>query len=412
MGTVFDGNEELDSVLVSLFRAPRSYTGEDAAEISCHASLYIASRILALLVDAGARMAGPGEFTRRAFANGKMDLAQAEAVADLVAASSQAAQRVAMTQLKGGYSSELRALREQLVEMASLLELELDFSEEDVEFASRGRLASLLDRTLSEVESLASSFQAGNAIKNGVPVAIVGAVNTGKSTLLNALVGDERAIVSDIAGTTRDTVEEQVLIDGVCFRFIDTAGLRRTSGVVERMGIERSLESVSKASVVLVVLDGSAPLPALRDIFAQISAKVDAARQTLIVIRNKKDICGGSWILSPAAVAADLGVERVFDMSARTGEGLDVLRSELAAGWKEALSSHEDIMVTSLRHYEALCRAASALREVGSGLSSGLPTDLIAQSLRLSIYELNTIFGEVTTDELLGEIFGRFCIGK
>ena len=412
MGTVFDDGQELDSVLVSLFRDPHSYTGEDAAEISCHASRYIASRLLALLVDAGARIAQPGEFTRRAFANGKMDLAQAEAVADLVSSSSAAAQRVAMTQLKGSYSAELKALRGQLVEMASLLELELDFSEEDVEFASRERLQSLLAETLSKVEALASSFQTGNAIRNGIPVAIVGAVNTGKSTLLNALAGEDRAIVSDVAGTTRDTVEEQVLLDGVLFRFIDTAGLRKTSGMVEKMGIERSLESLSKASVVLAVLDGTSPLPLLRKAYADISEKLDLSRQTLFVIRNKKDVCGGSWLLSPASLAADLGVGRVYDISAKTGDGLDGLKQAIASSQKDLVGGQQDVLVTSLRHYEALTRAAAALREVQEGISGGLSTDLLAASLRLGIYELNSIFGEVTTDELLGQIFSRFCVGK
>ena len=457
MGSVYDGlgadASLLDSVLVSVFRAPKSYTGEDSVEISCHASRYIANRILSLLVDAGARMAGPGEFTQRAFVNGKLDLSQAEAVADIVAANSKAEQRVAMTQLKGGYSDELRSLREQLLNMASLMELELDFSEEEVEFASRSELSGLIEATLGRINRLAASFHDGNAIKNGIPVAIVGAVNTGKSTLLNALVGEERAIVSDEAGTTRDTIEETMLLDGVLFRFVDTAGLREDAGKVERIGIGRSLESLSKASIVLAVLDGSLPLQQLRASFAELASKVDFERQSLIVVRNKKDVCGGSWLLSAQSLAADLaglmdrakvsdcgsdvenvrysngnfegvrdaaaagceissaGTPIVVDISARTGEGLEELKAQIVSA-RPCSADNGEVMVTNLRHYEALVRAGDALLEVKSALTDGVPTDLVAQSLRIAVYELGTILGEVTTDEILGEIFGKFCIGK
>lgn len=382
-------------------------------EISSHASPYIVAEILDLLVLYGCRYAEPGEFTKRAFLNGKMDLAQAEAVADVIASETEAAHRIALKQLKGGFSQELALMRRQMLKLVSLMELELDFSEEEVEFASRTQLMALLDETLERVDRLADSFRAGNAIKNGVPVAIVGGVNTGKSTLLNALVGEDRAIVSDEAGTTRDTVEERVMIGGVLFRFIDTAGLRKTAGTVEQMGISRSLDSLSKASVVLLVLDGSAPLPALRDSFPEVAGKIDLSNQILFVLRNKKDVCGGSWILSPASVAADLGVDRVLDISARTGEGLDELRCSLAEAWTErSMGAEDSVVVTNMRHYEALRRASGNLREVRSGLASGTSTDLLSQPLRLATRELGSIFGEITSDEILGEIFGRFCIGK
>ena len=430
-GTIAD----VDEVLVSIFRAPHSYTGEDSVEISCHASAYIVSRLMELLIAAGARSAGPGEFTRRAFVNGKMDLAQAEAVADVIAADSEAAHRVAINQLRGKYSSELKALRDQLVQLASLVELELDFSEEEVEFADRSRLRSLLDETSAHVQRLCDSFRAGNAIKSGVPVAIVGAVNSGKSTLLNALLGEERAIVSDIPGTTRDTVEEVLTLGGVQFRFIDTAGIREASDTIEKIGIERSLQSLQKAEVVLGVLDGCAPLDEVRKACTAIVDKVSPA-QKLILVRNKVDAYDaiapeefptvdrsygvfplkypafGTYDIDPASLAWKLGVNSILDISALTGEGLDELRSRIAASYSLAASAGDVSLVTNMRHYEALSRARADLAAVRSGLDSGTPTDLLAEDLRSAIRELSSIFGEIAPDEVLGSIFSKFCVGK
>ncbi|MBQ9548852.1 MAG: tRNA uridine-5-carboxymethylaminomethyl(34) synthesis GTPase MnmE [Bacteroidales bacterium] len=447
---------DLDEVLVAVFRAPHSYTGEDSTEISCHASPYIVSELLSRLLQAGARMAGPGEFTRRAFAAGKMDLAQAEAVADLIAADSAATHRVARQQLGGAYSAELRGLRDRLVELASLMELELDFSEEDVAFADRSQLQNLLDAALLHVGRLADSFRTGNAIRNGVPVAIVGAVNSGKSTLLNALLGTDRAIVSDEPGTTRDTVEETLLRDGVRFRFIDTAGLRETEGKIEKMGIERSLRELARAEIVLAVLDGTAPLAEVGKAYSEVLRRIPPT-QTLIVLRNKVDAYDaiapeefptkdmsygilelkypafGTYDLDPeqfaSALAAELNAAKtsgsgsgapvsgrveppqVLDISARTGEGLDELRRRLVES-RRGVVAPDATLVTNLRHYEALLRAQDALLRVDAGLSQALPSDLLAQDLREAIWELGSIFGEVSSDEILGQIFSKFCIGK
>ena len=392
---------EVDDVLVSIFRAPHSYTGEDSVEISCHASSYIVSKILELLLDAGARMAAPGEFTRRAFVNGKMDLAQAEAVADLISAGSEAAHRVAINQLRGSYSSELRSLRDQLVQLSALLELELDFSEEDVEFADRNQLRALLDETSAHVMRLCDSFRTGNAIKAGVPVAIVGAVNAGKSTLLNALLGEERAIVSDIPGTTRDTVEEVLTLGGVQFRFIDTAGIRESSDTIEKIGIERSLQSLSKAELVLGVMDGCAPPEELLKAYKAIAGKVSPS-QTLIMLRNKVDVC---------TAAAPEGLD-LMDISAKTGKGIDSLKSRIASSYSLSAVSGDTTLVTNLRHFEALSRARTDLASVRSAIDAGLSPDLIAEDLRSAIRELGSIFGEIAPDEVLGGIFSKFCIGK
>ena len=395
----FGSIPDVDDVLVSIFRAPHSYTGEDAVEISCHASRIIVEKILQMLVAAGGRMAEPGEFTRRAFVNGKMDLSQAEAVADLIAAGSELSHKVALSQLKGAYSSELKGLREELVQLATLLELELDFSEEELEFADRAHLQALLDKATAHVEKLVESFRTGNAVKNGVPVAIVGPVNAGKSTLLNALLGEDRAIVSDVPGTTRDTVEETLTLGGILFRFIDTAGLRESSDRIEKIGIERSYGSIAKAHIVIAVLDGCAPLPEVQKSFAAIAER--AAGKNLIVLRNKVDICGGS---APEGLNA-------LDVSARTGEGLDALRDKLV-DITGLVDWNGSALVTNMRHYEALERALDSLRQVSLGLHRKSPTELLAQDLRDAISELGSIFGEVTTDDLLQNIFRRFCIGK
>ena len=395
----FGSIPEVDDVLVSIFRAPHSYTGEDAVEISCHASRIIVEKILQMLVAAGGRMAEPGEFTRRAFVNGKMDLSQAEAVADLIAAGSELSHKVALSQLKGAYSSELKGLREELVQLATLLELELDFSEEELEFADRAHLQALLDKATAHVEKLVESFRTGNAVRNGVPVAIVGPVNAGKSTLLNALVGEDRAIVSDVPGTTRDTVEETLTLGGILFRFIDTAGLRESNDRIEKIGIERSYGSIAKAQTVVAVLDGCAPLPEVQKSFAAIAER--AAGKNLIVLRNKVDICGGS---APEGLNA-------LDVSARTGEGLDALRDRLVAT-AGLVDWNGSALVTNMRHYEALERALDSLRQVSLGLHRKSPTELLAQDLRDAISELGSIFGEVSTDEILGSVFSKFCIGK
>lgn len=574
-GTVFEADGSvLDNVIVSVFRAPHSYTGENSVEISCHASRFIVNKILELLVNAGARIAAPGEFTRRAFVNGKMDLAQAEAVADVIASQSAASHRVAMNQLKGGFSSELKVLREKLLTMTSLLELELDFSEEDVEFASRKELGQLVDDSLTHIRRLTASFSRGNAIKNGVPVAIVGATNTGKSTLLNALLGEERAIVSDIAGTTRDTIEETLNIDGILFRFIDTAGIRETDETIEKIGIDRTFKKLGEAAVVLGMTDlsrgeaavledadfilskvnemggvknvglavdgaetggaamaetdettlaetcgvslaetggaslaetGGAPLaetdgtsrsetggiplagtggahPAEtggaplvetdgasrsetgRTLLAETGGTPpaetggsslagtggasqhghgDGQERKVVILVNKCDVAGSFYRNDNGTgygSGNDLGenmaeiggnknvnhnnnivslIENKYDnckvipISAKTGKGLSTLTKTLGEIGSEITGSTDEPLVTNVRHYEALVRAASALERVRAGLHiATLPPDLIAQDLREALYHLGEIVGEISTDETLGNIFRNFCIGK
>lgn len=440
-GTIFaDDGSVLDNVIVSVFRAPHSYTGENSVEISCHASRFIVNAVLELLVNAGARIAAPGEFTRRAFVNGKMDLAQAEAVADVIASQSAAAHRVAMNQLKGGFSSELKTLREKLLTMTSLLELELDFSEEDVEFASRSELGALVEETLTHIVRLTDSFSRGNAIKNGVPVAIVGATNTGKSTLLNALLGEERAIVSDIAGTTRDTIEETLNLGGVMFRFIDTAGIRETDELVEKIGIERTFKKLNEASIVLGMTDLSRGENSVLADAEYIWGKVNACgtgREFLLLV-NKCDVDGiesvkagsgagyvgtvseaghadkaGKMARIEAALREKGIVTKMIPISAKTGSGLPELTEALAEIGRRITGDTDETLVTNIRHYEALSRAATALGRVRDGLKvATLPPDLIAQDLREALYHLGEIVGEISTDEVLGNIFRKFCIGK
>lgn len=431
-GTIFaDDGSVLDNVIVSVFRAPHSYTGENSVEISCHASRFIVNAVLELLVNAGARIAAPGEFTRRAFVNGKMDLAQAEAVADVIASQSAAAHRVAMNQLKGGFSSELKTLREKLLTMTSLLELELDFSEEDVEFASRSELGALVEETLTHIVRLTDSFSRGNAIKNGVPVAIVGATNTGKSTLLNALLGEERAIVSDIAGTTRDTIEETLNLGGVMFRFIDTAGIRETDEVVEKIGIERTFRKLNDASIVLGMTDLSRGEDSVLADAEYIWSKVNASSsdQEFVLLVNKCDVNGiesveagyeaghadksGKMARIEAALREKGIVTKMIPISAKTGSGLPELTEALAEIGRRITGDTDETLVTNIRHYEALSRAATALGRVRDGLKvATLPPDLIAQDLREALYHLGEIVGEISTDEVLGNIFRKFCIGK
>lgn len=454
-GTIFaDDGSVLDNVIVSVFRAPHSYTGENSVEISCHASRFIVNAVLELLVNAGARIAAPGEFTRRAFVNGKMDLAQAEAVADVIASQSAAAHRVAMNQLKGGFSSELKTLREKLLTMTSLLELELDFSEEDVEFASRSELGTLVEETLAHIVRLTDSFSRGNAIKNGVPVAIVGATNTGKSTLLNALLGEERAIVSDIAGTTRDTIEETLNLGGVMFRFIDTAGIRETDELVEKIGIERTFRKLNEASIVLGMTDLSRGEDSVLADAEYIWSKVNASSsdQEFVLLVNKCDVNGiesveadfagvgsragfagtgsGAGYVETGSEAGCAGkagkiarieaalrekgiVTKMIPISAKTSSGLPELTEALAEIGRRITGDTDETLVTNIRHYEALSRAATALGRVRDGLKvATLPPDLIAQDLREALYHLGEIVGEISTDEVLGNIFWKFCIGK
>ena len=430
-GTVLDNDgETVDNVLVSVFRAPHSYTGEDSAEISCHASGYIVQTIIGLLLDAGARSAGPGEFTRRAFVNGKMDLAQAEAVADVIAAQDKAAHRVAMNQLKGGYSKELGRLRAKLLKMTSLLELELDFSEEDVEFASRSEMSLLVNDVLHHVSTLASSFKRGNAVKNGLPVAIIGPANSGKSTLLNAIIGEDRAIVSDIAGTTRDTIEEVINVGGVSLRFIDTAGIRDTEETVEKIGIGRSLKKMQEASIILGILDPARGFSSMKEDVQFFLSNVDLSEQKLILVLNKIDLIKDG---KEADLAVNKNVIRgneivslienksidipLVKISAKTGEGLVDLMSTLSNKASDLVGTSDSTLVTNLRHYEALRKSEAPLRRVLSGLGATdhgtpLPPDLIAQDLREALHYIGSIVGEISTDEVLGSIFREFCVGK
>ena len=430
-GTVNNASGELiDEVLVSVFRAPHSYTGENSVEISCHASSFIVSELINLLYKAGARAAEPGEFTQRAYLNGKMDLAQAEAVADVIASQNAAAHRIAFKQMKGGFSNELRGMRSELLELVSLMELELDFSEEEVEFADRSRLDSLLGQIICHVSRLIESFRLGNAIKNGVPVAIAGATNTGKSTLLNALLGEDRAIVSDIHGTTRDTIEETINIDGIIFRFIDTAGLRETDEVVEQIGISRTFQKISEASLVLGMVDLTRDFDSTCETTHDIIDKVDFEAQTLVILLNKTDICEVNknvntynYIVSSienkgfTANITEDGANYTEDVpiipiSAKTGSGVSVLRSILASSQRNLLGDSDTTLVTNQRHVQALADSRTSLLRVREGLACGLPTDLAAQDIREAIYHLGSIVGEISTDEVLGNIFRNFCIGK
>ena len=420
-GTIIDASGAVvDEVLASVFRSPHSYTGENSVEISCHASSYIVSTVMELLYEAGARAAEPGEFTQRAYLNGKMDLAQAEAVADVIASQNAAAHRIAFKQMKGGFSSELRDMRGELLELVSLMELELDFSEEEVEFADRSRLDSLLEQIISHVSRLIDSFRLGNAIKNGIPVAIAGATNTGKSTLLNALLGEDRAIVSDVHGTTRDTIEETLNIDGVLFRFIDTAGLRETDEVVEQIGIQRTFKKISEASIILGMIDLTRDFESTRETIRSIIEKVDFSCQKLIFILNKTDISDvrantdtTDFIISELE---NKGVARtntaIIPISAKTGSGVGNLRTHLSDSQRDLLADSDTTLVTNQRHIQALTDARTSLLRVRSGLAAGLPTDLAAQDIREAIYHLGSIVGEISSDEVLGNIFRNFCIGK
>ena len=415
-----NGREVLDEVLVTVMRAPRSYTGEESVEISCHASSYITQQILLSLLDMGVRQAEPGEFTMRAFLNGKMDLSRAEAVADLIASTSKASHRLAMNQLKGGFSNELGTLRDKLLRLTSLIELELDFSEEDVEFADRGELMQLCNEVEGVISRLADSFSVGNAVKNGVPVAIVGETNTGKSTLLNALLHEERAIVSDICGTTRDTVEGMMTLSGVTFRFVDTAGLRDTDDVIERIGIERTLEQLRKSSIALWLIDSTAGYGQIEETASRLLPVCTGKK--LAVLVNKCDIIDPlslSRVMEYGkAMVEKYGKETEWDsrdlwaISARQGTNMDRLEEFLVRSAALPSISTGDVVVTNVRHYEALVRALENIKEVKQSLANGISGDLVSEPLRAAIRNLSEIVGEVTSDEVLGNIFANFCIGK
>lgn len=402
----------VDEVVVTLFRAPHSYTGEEVVEISCHGSQYVQQCILNALLERdpsaqtpGARLAEPGEFTRRAFLNGKLDLSQAEAVADLIDSTNAGAHALAISQLRGGYAQNLRELRQQLVELTGLLELELDFSQEDVEFADRGQLRQLLSTFGAQLSTLIDSFRLGNALKRGVPVAIIGRPNAGKSSLLNALLHDDRAIVSPIPGTTRDTIEETFVIEGTAFRIIDTAGLRASHDRIEQMGIERTIKAVEQADIVVYVHDATQSESQVDEDLKGLNLE----GKYLIVAYNKVDL------LSNPPNTSHLSI---LPLSVKTGEGIDKLRAQLSAFVHGAAGVHGstplqvDGILTNVRHYEALQHVQEALAHVTEGLDSGLPADLLAIDLRDALHHLGTITGEVTTDEVLGTIFSRFCVGK
>ena len=415
----------IDEVMAVVFRAPHSYTGEDSAEIYCHGSQYIVSEILRALLAAGAVMAAAGEFTKRAFLNGRMDLAQAEAVADLIASENRAAHDIALKQMRGGYSSELQEMRSQMVDIVSLMELELDFSEEDVEFADRSQVLVLLDRVSEHISRLVDSFALGNAIKNGIPTAIVGAVNTGKSTLLNALLGEERAIVSDIAGTTRDTIEDTVNIAGTTFRFIDTAGIRDTAETIEAIGINRTYSTIERASVILLMLDATRP-GTFGESFGAIASRLNhvpsthsgISERTLLILLNKADLLSEPEIPAMLTSAEDLARRkglsptRTLAISARNRLGLPEITAALAATAAAHTTDTSATLVTNLRHYQALQKALEALTRAREALLAGVSTEFVTQDIREALHHIGEICGEVTSEEVLGTVFSRFCIGK
>ena len=439
-GSIRDGETLIDEVLLHTAKAPASFTGEDTVEINCHGSTYIQQEILRLLVREGARPALAGEFSQRAFLQGKMDLTQAEAVADLIASENEAAHRLALQQMRGGVSQEIASLRRELLDFASLMELELDFSEEDVNFADRHRLLGLLDAAVLHISSLCTSFQWGNALKNGVPVAIIGSTNAGKSTLLNALLGEERAIVSEQHGTTRDTIEECLSLDGIRFRFIDTAGLRDTIEEIEMLGIARSYEKIHSASLLLLLLDINHPEQFYQSL-AKVLPEIDTNRQQLVVIFNKSEkyieqnadcnnivssnnnsvtnihnINIDSYISAFLDSLANQGLplQSVIAISAKYRLGLDALKDALLQSFRQRMGHFAQgaTLLTNTRHLHALEQALAALDNVRQGLESDIPTDLITQDLRLALYHLGSITGEIATEEILGNIFGKFCVGK
>ena len=413
LGHVVDGTKTYDQVLLSLFKGPNSYTGENVVEISCHGSTFIQQQIIQLLLRKGAKMAQAGEFTLRAFLNGKLDLSQAEAVADLIASDNEASHQIAMQQMRGGFSNEIAKLRQELLNFASLIELELDFAEEDVEFADRTAFKELLDRITFVLKRLIDSFAVGNVIKNGIPVAIVGEPNVGKSTLLNALLNEERAIVSDIAGTTRDTIEDELVIDGIGFRFIDTAGIRETKDVVESIGIQKTFEKIEQAQVVLFLVDSS---KLSEDSLKLLKIEIEKVRnkypqKPLIVVINKVDLLSETEIQNIKVQLESINV-MLSPISAKQKTGIDELKEQLLSFVNTGALRNNETIVTNTRHYDSLLKALEEVQKVKYGIESNTSSDFIAIDIRQALYYFGEITGEVTNDELLGNIFANFCIGK
>jgi tRNA modification GTPase len=401
-------NEVIDEVVLTVFRNPHSYTGDDIVEISCHGSEYIQQRVLEVLIDAGARMAREGEFTLRAFLNGRLDLSQAEAVADLISSRSKVAHELALSQMRGGFSQRIKDMRSQLLDLASLLELELDFSEEDVEFADRGKLKGLIGGIIAEMTNLASSFSLGNVIKKGIPVAIIGKPNVGKSTLLNALLNEERAIVSEIPGTTRDTIEDTFTTNGITFRFIDTAGLRsHTTDAIETIGISRTYEKIKEASVILYLFDISTiTVDEIDELRIEFRDHIDDPEKHFLLIGNKTDL----MLEVPSHITALFDLETIF-ISAKRKENINLIIERLIKTAKTA-NIGDQAIVSNARHYHSIISTLNALNEASKGLDKNIPTDLIATDIRSALHHLGEITGEVTTEDILGNIFGKFCIGK
>ena len=411
-GRIYDGDEMIDEVLVSLFRAPHSYTGEDSTEITCHGSTYILQQVMQLLIKNGCRMAQPGEYTQRAFLNGKMDLSQAEAVADLIASSSAATHRLAMSQMRGGFSKELTDLRNKLLNFTSMIELELDFSEEDVEFADRSALRKLADEIEQVISRLAHSFSVGNAIKNGVPVAIIGETNAGKSTLLNVLLNEDKAIVSDIHGTTRDVIEDTVNIGGITFRFIDTAGIRETNDTIESLGIERTFQKLDQAEIVLWMVDAVNAASQIEQLSEKIIPRCEGKH--LIVVFNKADLIEDKQKENVLSLLKDFpkeSTESIF-ISAKQRKNTSELQKMLIDAAHLPTVTQNDIIVTNVRHYEALNKVLEAIHRVQNGLDSQISGDFLSQDIRECIFFISDIAGEVTNDMVLQNIFQHFCIGK
>jgi len=411
-GTISSHTELIDQVLVSIFRAPHSYTGEDMVEISCHASPFIQRRIIEILIEKGVKTASPGEYTMRAFMNGKMDLSQAEAVADLIAADSEAAHRLAVSQLRGGFSEGIEKLRQELITFASLIELELDFSEEDVQFANRFAMTGTVIKTKDMVDRLASSFRLGNAIRNGIPVVIAGRPNVGKSSLLNVLLQEERAIVSGIPGTTRDTIEEVLHLGGFLFRFIDTAGLRQAGDEIEELGIERTHIKLRAASIVLAVAEATDTAESIVRLAAGIDEIMGNSEARVIVIVNKSDLVTGSAAAALKREIRNLCPCPALFVSARDSSGIEEIRQELISSVETGRLDNPQYIVTNARHYEALKNVSDSLQRVLDGFRDWIPTVLIATDVRQAIYYLGQITGRITPDDILGEIFSKFCIGK
>lgn len=407
-GRIYDGSEVIDEVLVSLFRAPHSYTGENSTEITCHGSAYILQKVLQLLIKNGCRMAAPGEYTQRAFLNGKMDLSQAEAVADLIASSSAATHRLAMSQMRGGFSKELATLRDQLLHFTSLIELELDFSDhEELEFADRSELCQLANNIEKVIARLVNSFNVGNAIKNGVPVAIIGETNAGKSTLLNVLLNEDKAIVSDIHGTTRDIIEDTVNIDGITFRFIDTAGIRETSDTIESLGIERTFQKLDQAEIVLWMIDATNAQAQITQLAGQLLPRCE--RKQLILVYNKADLVDNIQNSIPDNFPDNV---QSITLSAKKREHIEELQRMLITSAHLPTITQNDVIVTNVRHYEALNNALEAIHRVQEGLTNNISGDFISQDIRDCIFHLSDIAGEVTNDMVLQNIFQHFCIGN